>query len=54
MFFILVYHQDRHLVVIGDEITISSKKQLSLNIIFTLSRWAHFVTMLKDIYAEVK
>ena len=51
--FLLGCCQDRHFVVVGDEITISSKQQQSLNITFTLNHWVHFVAMLKDINTKV-
>ena len=40
---------DRRLAVIGEQIILSSLRHPSLNIIFTINRWAHFVAMLEDI-----
>jgi len=40
---------DRRVAVIGEQIILSSLRHPSLNISFTINRWAHFVAMLQDI-----
>jgi len=42
-------HSDRRVAVVGERIILSSLRHPSLNIIFTINRWAHFVAMLQDI-----
>jgi len=41
--------QDRRVIVVDDRIILSSLRHAYHNITFTLNRWAHFVTMLKDV-----
>ena len=40
---------DRRVAVVGERIILSSLRHPSLNISFTINRWAHFVAMLQDI-----
>ena len=40
---------DRRVAVFGERIILSSLRHPSLNIIFTINRWAHFVAMLQDV-----
>jgi len=40
---------DRRVAVVGDRIVLSSLRHPSLNITFTMNRWAHFILMLEDI-----
>jgi len=46
--------QDHHLDVVGDEIILASKRSPFHNITFTLNRWAHLMSYLKDIDTIVK
>jgi len=46
--------QDRFLEVIDDEIILTSKRSPFRKIIFTLNRWAHLMSYLKDIDTTVK
>ena len=41
--------RDRRVIVADDQIILSSLRRPYNNITFTLNRWAHFITMLKDI-----
>jgi len=41
--------RDCCVIVVGDQIILSSLQHPYHNITFTLNRWAHFVTMLKDV-----
>ena len=41
--------RDHGVIIVDDRIILSSVQHLSLNFTFTLNRWAHFVTMLKDV-----
>jgi len=47
-------HQDRFLEVIGDEIIITSERSPFRKITFTLNRWMHLMSYLKDIDTTVK
>jgi len=40
---------DCRVAVVGERIILSSLRHRSLNISFTINRWAHFVGMLQDI-----
>ena len=40
---------DQRRAIFGDRIILSSLRHPSLNITFTVNRWAHFVAMLRDI-----
>ena len=48
------HRQDRFLEVIGDEIILTSKRSPFRKITFTLNRWAHLMSYLKDIDTTVK
>ena len=46
--------QDRYLEVIGDEVILTSKRSPFRKITFTINRWAHLMSYLKDIDTTVK
>jgi len=47
------HRQDRYLEVIGEEIILTSKRS-PRKITFTLNRWAHLMSYLKDVDTTVK